>query len=161
MRKILVFSGAEMSAGSGLKTFRDNDELWENYRVEEVATPQAWKANPEMVLHFYNLRRRQLLQAKPNAARHLISKLEIKYDVTVITQNIDNLHEHAGSNKVLHLHGELKKVKCEKLEHPIYDWNKPDLNLGDLCERGTQLRPHLVWFGEEVPVMSAAIKIAQ
>lgn len=160
MTKLVVFSGAGMSAESGLKTFRDNDGLWEDYRVEEVATPQAWKANPELVLHFYNLRRRQLFQAKPNPAHYLISKLETEYDVTVITQNIDDLHEKAGSNKVLHLHGELKKVKSEKFVHLIYDWDKPDLNLGDLCEKGTQLRPHVVWFGEEVPMMSEAIKVA-
>ena len=161
MTKIVVFSGAGMSAESGLKTFRDNDGLWENYKVEEVATPQAWKANPEMVLHFYNLRRRQLFNAKPNAAHYLISKLEEIYDVTVITQNIDDLHERAGSSQVLHLHGELKKVKSEKFEHLIYDWPKPDLNLGDLCEKGTQLRPHVVWFGEEVPKMIEALKLAQ
>ncbi|MFT6165401.1 MAG: NAD-dependent deacetylase [Vicingaceae bacterium] len=161
MTKIVVFSGAGMSAESGLKTFRDNDGLWENYKVEEVATPQAWKANPGMVLHFYNLRRRQLFQAKPNAAHYLISKLEREYDVTVITQNIDNLHERAGSRKVLHLHGELKKVKSEKFENLIYDWPKLDLILGDLCERGTQLRPHVVWFGEEVPMMGEALRLAQ
>tara|TARA_B110000503_G_C7116464_1_gene400588 strand:+ start:890 stop:1408 length:519 start_codon:yes stop_codon:yes gene_type:complete len=160
MTKIVVFSGAGMSAESGLKTFRDNDGLWENYKVEEVATPQAWKANPGMVLHFYNLRRRQLFQAKPNAAHYLISKLEREYDVTVITQNIDNLHEQAGSSKVLHLHGELKKVKSEKFENLIYDWPKPDLILGDLCEKGTQLRPHVVWFGEEVPMMGEALRLA-
>ena len=107
------------------------------------------------------MRRRQLFQAKPNAAHYLISKLEKEYDVTVITQNIDNLHELAGSSNVLHLHGELKKVKSEKFENLIYDWPKPDLNLGDLCERGTQLRPHVVWFGEEVPMMGKALKIAQ
>ncbi len=161
MTKIVVFSGAGMSAESGLKTFRDNDGLWENYKIEEVATPKAWKANPERVLHFYNLRRRQLFKAQPNAAHYLISKLEDLYDVTVITQNIDDLHERAGSSHVLHLHGELKKVKSEKFENLIYDWPKPDLNLGDLCEKGTQLRPLVVWFGEEVPMMSKAIKLAQ
>jgi len=161
MTKIVVFSGAGMSAESGLKTFRDNDGLWENYNLEEVATPQAWKANPEMVLHFYNLRRRQLFNAKPNAAHYLISKLETIYDVTVITQNIDDLHERAGSSQVLHIHGELKKVRSEKFEELLYDWPKPNLILGDLCEKGTQLRPHVVWFGEDVPMMSAALKLAE
>jgi len=161
MTKIVVFSGAGMSAESGLKTFRDNDGLWENHKVEDVATPQAWKANPKMVLDFYNLRRKQLFKAKPNAAHYLIAKLEEANDVMVITQNIDDLHERAGSSNVLHLHGELKKVKSEKFDHLIYEWPKPDLNIGDLCERGTQLRPHVVWFGEEVPMMDNALKIAE
>jgi NAD-dependent deacetylase len=161
MTKIVVFSGAGMSAESGLKTFRDNDGLWENHKVEDVATPQAWKANPKMVLDFYNLRRKQLFKAKPNAAHYLIAKLEEANDVMVITQNIDDLHERAGSRNVLHLHGELKKVKSEKFDHLIYEWPKPDLNIGDLCERGTQLRPHIVWFGEEVPMMDNALKIAK
>ena len=161
MKKLIVFSGAGMSAESGLKTFRDNDGLWENYKVEEVATPQAWKENPELVLHFYNLRRRQLSQVEPNSAHYLISELENKFDVTVITQNIDDLHERAGSENVLHLHGELKKVRSEKHYNLIYDWQYKDIQLGDLCEKGTQLRPHVVWFGEDVPEMNRAVQIAQ
>ena len=156
MRRLIVFSGAGMSAESGLKTFRDNNGLWENYKVEDVATPAAWKSNPKMVLDFYNQRRRQLFEAQPNAAHYLIKKLESKYKVTVITQNIDDLHERAGSTNVLHLHGELRKVRSEKYEQLVYDWPKPDLNIGDLCERQTQLRPHVVWFGEEVPMLDSA-----
>ena len=161
MTKIVVFSGAGMSAESGLKTFRDNDGLWENHKVEDVATLRAWKANPEKVLRFYNLRRRQLFRAEPNAAHYLIAKLEEAYNISIITQNIDDLHERAGSTNVVHLHGELKKVKSEKFEHLIYEWPKTDLNIGDLCERGTQLRPHVVWFGEEVPKMNRALEIAE
>ncbi|MFB1023318.1 MAG: Sir2 family NAD-dependent protein deacetylase [Vicingaceae bacterium] len=160
MKKIILFSGAGMSAESGLKTFRDNNGLWENYRVKDVATPEAWQADPELVLQFYNARRKQLLNAIPNPAHLLIKKLEEKFDVTVITQNIDDLHERAASKNVIHLHGELKKVRSEKFEHLVYDWPKAELNLGELCERGAQLRPHVVWFGEEVPMMAKALEIA-
>lgn len=161
MKNLVVFSGAGMSAESGLKTFRDNNGLWENYKVSEVATPEAWRANPELVLNFYNQRREQLIKAKPNEAHFLVKELEKKFNVTVITQNIDDLHERAGSANVLHLHGELKKVKSEKFSNLIYDWPMANLNLGDLCERGTQLRPHVVWFGEEVPMMKEALTVAQ
>lgn len=160
MKRVIVFSGAGMSAESGLKTFRDNNGLWENYKVEDVATPAAWKSNPKMVLDFYNQRRRQLFETQPNAAHYLVKKLESKYKVTVITQNIDDLHERAGSTSVLHLHGELRKVRSEKYEQLVYNWPKPDLNIGDLCERQTQLRPHVVWFGEEVPMMERALDVA-
>ncbi len=150
-----------MSAESGLKTFRDNNGLWENYKVEEVATPEAWANDPKMVLHFYNLRRKQLFKAKPNKAHELISELEKKYKVTIITQNIDDLHERAGSSKVIHLHGELKKVRSEKYPELIYSWNKEELHFGETCEKGFQLRPHVVWFGEEVPMMAEAFEIAR
>lgn len=160
MKKITIFSGAGMSAESGLKTFRDNDGLWENYKIEDIATPQAWKNNPEKVLHFYNLRRRQLFDAKPNMAHIKLTGLEKAYNVTIITQNIDDLHERAGSKNVIHLHGELKKVRSEHFKDVILDWPKTDLSIGDLCENKTQLRPHVVWFGEEVPMMDVAIKIA-
>ncbi|MFT5666647.1 MAG: NAD-dependent deacetylase [Vicingaceae bacterium] len=160
MKKLVIFSGAGMSAESGLKTFRDNNGLWENYRVEDVATPEAWQADPGLVLQFYNARRKQLLDATPNPAHFLIKKLEEKFDVTVITQNIDDLHERAGSSNIVHLHGELKKVRSEKFDHLVYDWPKAELNLGELCKRGTQLRPHVVWFGEEVPMMAKALEIA-
>ena len=155
-----MFSGSGMSAESGLKIFRYNDGLWENYRVEDVATPEAWKANPELVLDFYNQRRKQLFDSKPNLAQHLVQKLEKDFDITVITQNIDDLRERAGSTNVLHLHGELKKVRSIKHTNLIYDWKDPALNLGDLCERGTQLRPYVVWFGEEVSMMNNALEIS-
>ena len=160
-KHLIIFSGAGMSAESGLKTFRDNDGLWENYNIEDVATPQAWNKNKKLVLDFYNMRRTQLLKAKPNKAHFELVKLEEKYKVTIITQNIDDLHERAGSSNVVHLHGELRKVKNEKDGRKIYDWEKAELNLGDVCENGHQLRPHVVWFGEEVPMMDKAMEIAQ
>lgn len=159
--RLVVFSGAGMSAESGLKTFRDNGGLWENHRVEEVATPGAWKKNPKLVLDFYNMRRSQLLTAKPNKAHNIIAKWEKNFDVEVITQNIDDLHERAGSTKVLHLHGELLKVRSLMDPKLIYYWEK-DLKLGDKCEKGSQLRPHVVWFGESVPMMELAeLKVNQ
>ena len=135
--------------------------MWENYRIEDVATPEGWKKDKELVLSFYNLRREQLFKVKPNSAHFAVAELENKYDVTIITQNIDDLHERAGSTKVVHLHGELRKVKSEVKPNQIYDWDKPTLNVGDLSEDGHQLRPHVVWFGEEVPLMDEALKIAQ
>ncbi|MBL4708270.1 MAG: NAD-dependent deacylase [Flavobacteriales bacterium] len=161
MKHIVVFSGAGMSAESGLKTFRDNGGLWENYKVEDVATPQAWAKDPEMVLHFYNLRRTQLFKAKPNQAHFSIAELEKKYKISVITQNIDDLHERAGSTNVIHLHGELKKVRSERHTDLIYQWDKEELHLGENCELGFQLRPHVVWFGEEVPMMELAFRVSQ
>ena len=158
---ILIFSGAGMSAESGLKTFRDNNGLWENHKVSEVATPEAWIANKSLVLKFYNERRKQLYKAFPNKAHSAVAKLEDYFDVTVITQNIDDLHERAGSSNVLHLHGELKKVESEMFPELIYQWEKEDLKVGDLCEKGHQLRPHVVWFGEAVPKMEEAYKVAQ
>jgi NAD-dependent deacetylase len=160
-KHIVVFTGAGVSAESGLKTFRDSDGLWENYRIEEVATPEAWKRNPKLVLEFYNMRRKQCMEAKPNKAHLLIAELEKKYKVSVITQNIDDLHERAGSKKVLHLHGEIMKVRSSVDENLIYPIKKWNLELGELCEKGSQLRPHIVWFGEPVPMMEQAIKIVQ
>lgn len=159
-KKIVVLTGAGISAESGIKTFRDSDGLWENHRIEDVATFDAWKRNPSLVLEFYNQRRRQLLQCKPNAAHFALAELEQKYDVQIITQNIDNLHELAGSTNVLHLHGELLKVRSTQNENAIYDWKK-DLLLGDCDESGAQLRPHIVWFGENVPMIEVAGEIAR
>jgi NAD-dependent deacetylase len=160
MKRMVIFSGAGMSAESGLKTFRDNDGLWENHRVEEVATPQAWAKDPQLVLDFYNMRRAQLLDAEPNEAHKLIASWEGDFNIEIITQNIDNLHERAGSKNVLHLHGELLKVRSESNPNRIYHWEK-ELKLGDKCEAGTQLRPHVVWFGEAVPMMAEAEKVVQ
>lgn len=160
-KHLVIFSGAGMSAESGLKTFRDNNGLWENYKIEEVATPEAWSKNKQLVLDFYNQRRKQLLTAEPNSAHTDLADLEKHYQITVITQNIDDLHERAGSTNVLHLHGELNKVKSEKHGNLIYPWKNPELCIGDLCEKGHQLRPHVVWFGEAVPMMDKALEIAQ
>ncbi|GIV26576.1 MAG: NAD-dependent protein deacylase [Bacteroidia bacterium] len=160
-KHIVVFTGAGVSAESGLKTFRDSDGLWENYPIEEVATPEAWKRNPELVLEFYNLRRKQCMEAQPNEAHKLIAELEKYYKVTVITQNIDDLHERAGSSNVIHLHGEIMKVRSSVDENLIYPINKWNLELGEKCEKGSQLRPHIVWFGEPVPMMPVAIGITQ
>ncbi|MBI3501059.1 MAG: NAD-dependent deacylase [Bacteroidetes bacterium] len=158
-KKLVVFSGAGISAESGLKTFRDSGGLWEEYNVEDVATPEAWNKNPAVVLEFYNMRRRQAVNAKPNAAHHALVKLEKKFDVQIITQNIDDLHEKAGSKKVLHLHGEISKCRSSVDESLIYPMKK-DLKMGQLCEKGSQLRPHIVWFGEFVPMMEIANSIA-
>ncbi|NLF43459.1 MAG: NAD-dependent deacylase, partial [Bacteroidales bacterium] len=155
-KKVVVLSGAGISAESGIKTFRDSDGLWENHNVNDVATPQAWKRNPELVQQFYNERRKQLSEVKPNDAHYALVKLEEKYDVQVITQNVDDLHERAGSSKVLHLHGELKKARSTKDENLIYDIKGWELKMGDLCEKGSQLRPHIVWFGEAVPMIDTA-----
>lgn len=159
MKKIVILTGAGISAESGIKTFRDSDGLWENHRIEDVATFDAWRRNKELVLDFYNQRRRQLLQCEPNDAHKLLVKLEEKYKVHIVTQNVDDLHERAGSTNVLHLHGELLKVRSILDEHLIYDWKK-DLNVGDKCEKGAQLRPHIVWFGEQVPMIEVAGNIA-
>lgn len=159
MEHLVVFSGAGMSAESGLNTFRDNNGLWENHRVEDVATPQAWQRDPVQVLRFYNQRRKQLNNAVPNQAHLAIAELEKKYKVTVITQNVDDLHEQAGSNNVLHLHGELKKAQSSKNPKFVYPIEGDELNLGDKCDLGSQLRPHIVWFGEAVPNMEKAYSI--
>lgn len=159
-KKIVVFSGAGVSAESGLKTFRDQGGLWENHDISEVATPQAWQANRELVLQFYNMRRKQLFKAKPNPAHFALAELESDFEVAVVTQNIDDLHERAGSSKVTHLHGELKKVQSEKYPELVYDFEKETIEIGDLCEKGHQLRPHVVWFGEAVPMMEKAYQIA-
>jgi len=160
MEKVIVLSGAGISAESGLKTFRDSDGLWEGYDVSEVATPEGWRKNPSLVLEFYNQRRRQLKEVQPNAAHEALKLLEEKYDVTVITQNVDDLHERAGSKSVLHLHGELKKVRSTGAEHLVYEW-EDDLVLGDVCEKGFQLRPHIVWFGEDVPLIDKAAELCE
>lgn len=147
-----------MSAESGLKTFRDADGLWEGHDVMEVASPQGWNADPLLVLDFYNQRRKQLLGVEPNTAHVSLAELESRFEVEIVTQNVDDLHERAGSTKILHLHGELLKVRSTREEKLVYDWRK-DLNQGDLCELGSQLRPHIVWFGEAVPLLDQAIDI--
>lgn len=159
MKKVVVFTGAGMSAESGLRTFRDSNGLWEGYQVEEVATPRAFAKNPALVLQFYNERRKNILDAKPNAAHVALAELEKKYDVEIITQNIDDLHERAGSSKILHLHGEIFKMRSvenESLVSPI----QGDIQVGDLADDGAQLRPHIVWFEETVPMMERAVQIA-
>ncbi len=160
MKKIVVLTGAGISAESGIKTFRDADGLWEGHDVMEVATPQGFKKNPELVLEFYNQRRKQLKEVTPNTAHRNLVALEKEYDVAIITQNVDDLHERAGSYSVLHLHGELKKVRSTMNPNLIYDW-EDDLVLGDRCEKGSQLRPHIVWFGEAVPMLEKAIEITE
>jgi NAD-dependent deacetylase len=149
-----------VSAESGLKTFRDSGGLWEEYNVMDVATPEAWQKNPSLVLDFYNKRRTQVLNARPNLAHYSIAKLQERFDVVVITQNIDNLHERAGSKKVLHLHGEITKSRSTVDPGLIYHMESPELKLGMICEKGSQLRPHVVWFGEPVPQMEEACRIA-
>ncbi len=161
MKKIVVLSGAGMSAESGILTFRDNGGLWQNHSIQEVATPYAWIKNPQLVMDFYNQRRKQLLEVKPNVAHYALAKLEGKYDVHIVTQNVDDLHERAGSTKVLHLHGELRKVRSEKDTSLIYELDGWELKLGDLAEDGAQLRPHIVWFGEDVPKMGNATDIVR
>ena len=156
MEKIIVLTGAGMSADSGLKTFRDSGGLWEGHDIREVATVEAWKKNPEKVLEFYNKRRKQAFKAEPNQGHKAVAKLEESYDVTVITQNVDNLHEQAGSTDVLHLHGELRKVRSETDRTLVYDIGGDEIELGDTAEDGGQLRPHVVWFGEMVPNMEKA-----
>lgn len=162
-KKLVVLTGAGMSAESGISTFRDSGGLWDKYPVEDVATPEGFERNPELVLDFYNTRRRELLNAKPNEGHKGIAELEKYFDVQVITQNIDNLHEQAGSTKVLHLHGELMKARSTGDESLIYELpaDKPEIKLGDKCEKGYQLRPHIVWFGEAVPMISEAAKMVE
>ncbi len=162
-QKLVVLTGAGMSAESGIATFRDSGGLWEQYPVEQVATPEGFEADPELVLNFYNMRRRELLNAKPNEGHKGLAELEKKFEVHIITQNIDNLHEQAGSSHVLHLHGELMKARSTGDESLIYDIDpgKCDIHLGDLCEKGYQLRPHIVWFGEAVPMIQEAEEITR
>ena len=148
--KIVVFTGAGISAESGLQTFRDSNRLWNNYQVSEVATPHAWERNPRLVLDFYNQRRAQAVSAIPNKAHLAIAELEKKFNVVVITQNVDDLHERAGSHNVIHVHGELIKARSTIDNNLIYDIGGKDINVGDTCEKGGQLRPHIVWFGEEI-----------
>lgn len=155
-----MLTGAGISAESGLKTFRDSNGLWEEHRIEEVATPDAWRRDPELVLRFYNLRRNQLGEVSPNAAHHFLKELESEWKVSIITQNVDDLHERAGSSDILHLHGELRKVRSQADLSHVRDIGYENLELGDLCPNGSQLRPHIVWFGEEVPLISEASRIA-
>ena len=157
MKKIVVLTGAGISAESGVKTFRDAGGLWEGHNVMDVASPQGWAKNKQLVLDFYNERRKQLLTVKPNEGHLALVDLEKKYNTVIITQNVDDLHERAGSKNILHLHGELLKVRSTADENLIYTWTK-DLNPGDKCEQGFQLRPHIVWFGEAVPMLELAIE---
>ncbi|WP_426429916.1 SIR2 family NAD-dependent protein deacylase [Winogradskyella sp. HB-48] len=158
MKHIVVLTGAGMSAESGVKTFRDHDGLWEGHDVMKVASPEGFRQNPELVLDFYNQRRRQLKEVQPNQAHKDIAALEEQYKVTVVTQNVDDLHERAGSTDVVHLHGELRKIRSSGNPNDIRVWTE-DLHVGDTCKKGYQLRPHVVWFGEDVPMMDTAIKI--
>ncbi len=160
MKKLVILTGAGISAESGIRTFRDSDGLWEEYEVSDVATPTAWSKNMPLVLRFYNERRRQLANSEPNDGHKGIAALEKYFDVQIITQNIDNLHERAGSTNVLHLHGQLTMARSTKDPGLIYEIGYNDIREGDKCEKGSQLRPHIVWFGEEVPMMDEAARIA-
>lgn len=158
-QRLVVLTGAGISAESGLKTFRDANGLWEGHDVMQVASPQGWNADPALVLEFYNQRRRQALKATPNRAHEILAELESDYEVTIVTQNVDNLHEKAGSTHVVHLHGQLFQSRSSVDETLIYEMDHWSLTLGDLCEKGSQLRPNIVWFGEAVPMMDNAIEI--
>lgn len=160
-KKLVVLSGAGMSQESGIRTFRDMGGLWEEFDVTEVATPEAWARNPELVMRFYNDRRKQLYECEPNAGHRGLVELEMDFEVSVITQNVDDLHERAGSSSVLHLHGELKKAHSSVDERLIYDIDGWELKFGQLCAKGSQLRPHIVWFGEAVPAMDEAIPVVK
>ncbi len=157
----MVFSGAGMSAESGIKTFRDSGGLWEDYKIEDVATPEAWNRNPGLVLDFYNMRRKQVIAAKPNEAHLILAKLQQKFEMEIITQNIDDLHERAGSKHVLHLHGEIMKSRSTSDPSLVYTVKTDGIKAGDKCAKGSQLRPHIVWFGEMVPNMETAVAIVQ
>jgi NAD-dependent deacetylase len=159
MKKLVVLSGAGISAESGIPTFRGSDGLWEGHRVEDVASPEGWQRNRALVLDFYNQRRKAVYDVKPNRGHEIIAELQSSYEVTVVTQNIDDLHERAGSKDVVHLHGEIKKVRSTSDDSLVYDLRGWELKEGDLCEKGSQLRPHIVWFGEEVPMMDVALSI--
>jgi NAD-dependent deacetylase len=160
-KKIVVFSGAGMSAESGIKTFRDTGGLWEEYKIEDVATFDAWLKNQDLVLDFYNQRRKQVMEAQPNEAHYLVAELQKHFDVQVITQNIDDLHERAGSEQVLHLHGEIMKGRSTVKQELVYDLKHWEIKAGDKCEVGSQIRPHIVWFGEAVPEMDRATELAE
>ncbi len=160
MKKIVVLTGARISAESGIKTFRDADGLWEGHDIMEVASPIGWRNNKKLVLDFYNKRRQQLLKVQPNKGHMALVDLEKFYQVSIITQNVDDLHERAGSKDIVHLHGELLKVRSVGNPKLIYNW-KADLHLGDLCKEKAQLRPHIIWFGEEVPLLDTAIEITR
>ncbi|MCK7551404.1 SIR2 family NAD-dependent protein deacylase [Marinobacter goseongensis] len=158
---IVVLTGAGISAESGLSTFRDNGGLWEQHSVYDVATPEAFARNQELVLRFYNERRRQLQSALPNRAHRLLAELEQRYRVTVVTQNVDDLHERGGSSSVIHLHGELTKARSSRFPELVYDIGYRDISMGDTCDQGAQLRPHIVWFGEEVPMLEKAAEVVR
>ncbi|SEE52939.1 NAD-dependent deacetylase [Tenacibaculum sp. MAR_2010_89] len=160
MKNLVILSGAGISAESGINTFRDANGLWEGHDIYEVASPQGFAANPKLVLNFYNERRKQLTTVAPNKAHYNLTELEKYFNVNIITQNVDDLHERSGSSNILHLHGELLKARSTKNEHAIYNWSD-DINLGDLCEYNSQLRPHIVWFGEDVPMLEKAIEITK
>lgn len=157
--RLVVLSGAGMSAESGIATFRGADGLWENHRVEDVATPEAWTRNRELVLRFYNERRKRMWECQPNPGHRGLAALERDFAVTIVTQNVDNLHERAGSTRVLHLHGELTKARSTLDPDLVYEIDGWELKVGDRCERGSQLRPHIVWFGEAVPMMEDAVEV--
>ena len=159
-KKLVVLTGAGISAESGIKTFRDAEGLWEGHNVMDVATPEGWHKNPKLVIDFYNQRRQQLHEVQPNLGHQILAELENDFEVFIITQNVDNLHEKSGSSNVLHLHGELLKVRSTKNANYILDW-KTDLNFGDFDDQGNQLRPHIVWFGEEVPALEEAVGIVE
>ncbi|EKT2068446.1 NAD-dependent deacylase [Flavobacterium psychrophilum] len=159
-KKLVILTGAGISAESGIKTFRDSGGLWEGHNVDDVATPQGWHKNPTLVLDFYNKRRQELKTVKPNEAHLILADLENDFDMQIITQNVDNLHERAGSKNVLHLHGELLKVRSTKNENYILDWSE-NLHLGDFDDKKNQLRPHIVWFGEDVPALEYAVELVQ
>jgi NAD-dependent deacetylase len=161
MERLIVFTGAGMSAESGIPTFRGTDGLWENHRVEDVATPEAWDSDPELVTEFYNQRRKRVLEAEPNAGHAQIARWQEHYDVMVVTQNIDDLHERAGSKQVLHLHGEIRKARSTSHPHLVYDIEGWQLTKADVCEQGSRLRPHIVWFGEDVPMLDVAARMIE
>lgn len=160
MKKLVVLTGAGISAESGIATFRDAGGLWEGYKVEDVATPEAWHKNPALVLDFYNQRRRKAHEVKPNRGHEVLVELEKNFDVTIITQNVDSLHERAGSSHVIHLHGSLFESRSTKNPALVYPIKGTELNIGDMCELGSQLRPNIVWFGEAVPMIKVAADIA-
>jgi len=159
MKNIIILTGAGISAESGIKTFRGSDGLWENHKVTDVATPEAWQRDPELVLRFYNQRRKQIRQAQPNKAHHALVDLEKGFNVNIITQNIDDLHERAGSTNVMHLHGEINQSRSSIDESLIYDVRDVEMKMGELCELNSQLRPNIVWFGEAVPMIEQAIPL--
>jgi NAD-dependent deacetylase len=160
-KKLVVFTGAGISAESGIKTFRASDGLWEEHRIEDVATPEAFARNPKLVLEFYNQRRKQVMAAQPNGAHVAIAKLQDDFDVEVITQNIDDLHERAGSKGVIHLHGEIMKARSNVIKEDLYLIPSGEIKIGDTCKSGFQLRPHVVWFGENVPLINTAMNTAR
>lgn len=161
MKKIVILTGAGMSAESGIRTFRDGDGLWRTHKFHDLATPEAWNRNPQLVLDFYNDRRKQLFEVEPNQGHKALVKLEERFDTQIITQNVDDLHERAGSGKVLHLHGELKKVRSTSNPDLVFTLDHWELKWGDRCPEGSQLRPHIVWFGEAVPNISYAIQLTK